>query len=79
MVEVAKTMNRHWKGILEFFNSRITNGFVEAINGLIQSTKVKARGFRNPQYFITTIYLVAGKLKFTLPTALPGRAGTHTK
>lgn len=71
MIAAAKTIKRHWEGILEFFRSRITNGFVEAINGLIQSAKRKSRGFRNPDYFITVIYLIAGKLKFDLPPVLP--------
>jgi transposase len=35
---------------------------LEAINGLIQSAKVKARGFRSSRYLITMVYLIAGKL-----------------
>jgi transposase len=29
----------HWKGILEYFNSRITNGILEGINSKIQLAK----------------------------------------
>ena len=53
--------------MLRWFTSGITNGLLEAINGLIQSAKAKARGFRNSRYLITMVYLIAGKLDFKLP------------
>jgi len=47
MIKAAKTIRRHEKGILRWFTSRVTNGIVEAINGLIQSAKRRARGYRS--------------------------------
>ena len=44
MKRVAKTLKDHWQGILNAFDSRLTNGRVEAINGRIQAAKAKARG-----------------------------------
>lgn len=76
MIKAAKTVKRHWAGVLRWFTSRISNGVVEAVNGLIQSAKRKARGFRNTNYLITMVYLTAGKLDFKLPTL--GYA-THSK
>ena len=76
MIKAAKTIKRHWKGVLRWFTSRINNGVVEAINGLIQSAKRKARGFRNTNYLITMVYLTAGKLDFKLP---PLGYATHSK
>lgn len=67
MIRAAKTIKRHWAGVLRWFTSRITNGVVEAINGLIQSAKARARGFRNSRYLITMVYLIAGKLDLRLP------------
>lgn len=67
-VEVVKTIVRHWLGIINFASSKISNGIIECINGLIQAAKRKARGFRNTDYFITIIYLIAGKLNYKLPT-----------
>jgi transposase len=64
---VAKTLKDHWEGILNAFDSRLTNGRVEAINGLIQAAKAKARGYGTTRHLITIAYLVAGKL-----THLPG-------
>jgi len=40
---------------------------MEGINSLIQAAKAKARGYRNPRYLKTIIYLIAGKLDFGLP------------
>lgn len=76
MIKAAKTIRAHWAGVLRWFTSRISNGAVEAINGLIQSAKRKARGFRSSAYLMTMIYLVAGKLDFKLAALAHV---THTK
>ena len=62
--KVARTVKEHWDGILSHFDSRLTSGFLEGINSLIQSAKSRARGYRNPQNMITIAYLIAGKLRF---------------
>ncbi len=69
VIEAAKTIKRHWDGVLRWFKSRVSNGVLEGINSLVQAAKNKARGFRNTKNFITIAYLVAGKLDFS----------THTK
>ena len=68
VIEVAKTIKSHWDGILNYFESRITNGILEGINSIAQLIKSNARGYRNTQYFINIIYLKIGKLDFKLPT-----------
>jgi transposase len=60
--KVAKTLKDHWQGILNAFNSKLTNGRVEAVNSLIQAAKAKARGYGTTKHLITISYLVAGKL-----------------
>lgn len=60
--DLAKTIKKHWSGILRWFVSDITNGLLEGINSLIQAVKRKARGYRSSRNFITMIYLVVGKL-----------------
>jgi transposase len=62
MVRVARTIRQHWSGILRWFQSRITNGMMEAINGLVQAAKARARGYRTTRNLATIIYLIAGKL-----------------
>jgi transposase len=68
VIDTAKTIKGHWKGVLNYINTRIDNGILEGINSLIQSAKDDARGFRTTKNFIITIYLRLGKLKFNLPT-----------
>jgi transposase len=68
MIEVAKTIKAHWNGILNYFDSRITNGILEGTNSVIQLLKRSARSYRNVQNFITIIYLRLGQLNFQLPT-----------
>ena len=77
MVELARTLRRHWDGVVNWFDSQISNGVLEAINGLVQAAKRRARGYRNVSYLITMIYLLLGKLDFQLPSL--STAGTHTK
>ncbi len=66
MIEAARTIKRHWAGVLRWFKSRITNGVLEGINNLIQAAKAKARGYRSTKNLITMVYLIAGKLDFRL-------------
>jgi len=76
MIKAAKTIKKHWDGVVRWFSSRISNGLLEAINSLIQSAKRKARGFRSTRYLIIMVYLIAAKLDFKLPTLTQP---THTK
>ena len=68
MKKAAYTIKNHWNGVLRWFTSRINNGILEGINSLIQAAKARARGYRTERTLITMIYLIAGKLKFDLPT-----------
>jgi transposase len=66
IIEAAKTVKRHWDGILRWFETTIANGFMEAINSLVQAAK--ARGYRSTRNLKAIIYLIAGKLEIQLPT-----------
>jgi len=69
MVDVARTIRRHWQGVLAWFDSQISNGILEGINSLLQAAKAKARGYRTTRNLIAMAYIVAGKLDFgPLPT-----------
>lgn len=69
VIRAAKTIKRHWDGVLHWFHTRISNGILEGINSLIQAAKAKARGYRSTKNLITMAYLIAGKLDFRpLPT-----------
>ena len=69
--KMAKTVMNHWDGILSYFDSALTTGFLEGINSLIQSAKARARGYRNPRNMISMAYLIAGKLSFNKLYAQP--------
>ena len=59
---LALTLKAHWRGILNAFDSRLSNGSVEGMNGQIQVAKGRARGFRATRNLITICHLVCGKL-----------------
>lgn len=67
IIEAAKTVKRHWDGVLRWFETKMTNGLLEGLNSLIQAAKARARGYRSTRNFITMIYVIAGKLDFRLP------------
>ena len=68
IIDAAKTIKRHWDGVLRWFESKMTNGLLEGLNSLIQAAKARARGYRSTKNFITMIYIIGGKLDFHLPT-----------
>ena len=68
MIDVAKTIKKHWNGIMNYIDFKITNGLMEGLNSIVQTLKRSARGYRNTDNFILMIYLRCGHLKFDLPT-----------
>ena len=64
MKQVATMIRNHFDGIVAWTRSRQTNGFIEAINGLFQAAKRKARGYNRLQTMKTVLFLIAGKLDF---------------
>jgi transposase len=64
MKEVAALVRRHLEGIVAWAQTRQTNGFLEAINGLFQAAKRRARGFTRLSTIKTVVFLIAGKLNF---------------
>lgn len=63
---LALTIKRHWNGIMNYFDSRITNGILEGINSVVQLLSRSARGNRYIQNFMT-VYLRLCHLDFQLP------------
>jgi transposase len=68
MIEAAKTVKRHWHGILRWHDTHIANGILEGINSLVQAAKAKARGYRSSRNLKAMIYLIAGKLEILRST-----------
>ena len=65
MKVVAKMIRSHLDGIVAWTQTRQTNGFLEAINGLFQAAKRKARGYGNFSTIRAVVFLLAGKLDFS--------------
>lgn len=63
--QVVALIRNHWDGIIRWARSRITNGFLEALHGLFQAAKRKARGYASFRTIRAIIYLIAGKLDYT--------------
>lgn len=64
MKDVARMIRRHFDGIVAWTQTRQTNGFLEALNGLFQAAKRKARGYGRFETMRTVLFLIAGKLDF---------------
>lgn len=68
MIKLAKSLKRHKDGILRWFITKMTNGLLEGINGLVQASKRKARGYRSTDNFIAMIYATVNKMDFNIET-----------
>lgn len=66
MKDVAAMVRRHLEGIVAWAQTRQTNGFLEALNGLFQAAKRRARGFVRFSTIRIVIFLIAGKLDFSV-------------
>ncbi|WP_239004732.1 ISL3 family transposase [Paenibacillus tepidiphilus] len=75
IMKVAQTVKKHRSGILRWFHSRLTNGLLEGINGLVQAAKHRARSYRNVENLIAMVYMTANKTK--LPALAARRGKVH--
>jgi len=66
IIKAAKTVKRHWDGIVKWYESRINNGILEGLNSVIQAAKSKARGYKTFKNYKIIVYLLTGKLDFSL-------------
>jgi len=66
MIKAAKMVKRHWDGIVQWYESKINNGILEGLNSVIQAAKSKARGYKTFKNYKIIVYLLTGKLDFSL-------------
>ena len=66
IIKAAKTIKRHWDGIVKWYESKINNGILEGLNSVIQAAKSKARGYKTFRNYKIIVYLLTGKLDFSL-------------
>jgi len=81
MKQVVGLIRRHFDGIVAWTQTRQTNGFIEALNGLFQAAKRKARGYTRFSTMRTVLFLIAGKLDFSKlnPNLTAGRRALSPK
>jgi transposase len=60
--KVAKMIKDHFENIITYLKHRISNATTEGFNGVIQSIKANARGFRNFENYRIAILFQCGKL-----------------
>jgi transposase len=60
--KALETVKKHAERILERWTSTYSNARMEAMNGLFQAARARARGYRSNATFITMIYLIAAPL-----------------
>ena len=63
MSDMARTLKRHFAGLLTYLRHRITNAVTEGLNSKIQALKSNARGFRNFENYRVSILFHCGKLE----------------
>jgi transposase len=66
--KLARTIKAHWDGILAFYPNHVTSAAIEAINGIIQTARRRARGYRNFANFQAICYWMAGDLTLSTPS-----------
>ncbi len=66
IIKVARTIKRHWDGVVNYHQSNINNGILEGLNSVIQAAKSKARGYKTFRNYKNIVYLLTGKLDFSL-------------
>ena len=64
IIKAAKTIKRHWAGVVKWKESQINNGILEGLNSILQAAKRKARGYKKPHFKIIA-YLMTAKLDFS--------------
>ena len=65
MIKAARTIKKHWQGVLNWAYQQISNGLLEGFNSIFQAAKSKARGYRRLDTIRAIIYLLTGKIDFS--------------
>lgn len=62
-VKLARSLRKHMEGILGYYRHYTTSAAIEAVNGLLQLARRRARGYRRFENFRAIAYWIAGGLK----------------
>lgn len=70
-VRVARTIRKHFDGILAYVKGRLTNGYTEGVNNKLRMVARRAFGFHSSSALISMLFLVAGGLQLDPPIPDP--------
>jgi len=62
-VKLARSLRKHFEGIMGYYQNYTTSAAIEAVNGLLQLAKRRARGYRRFDNFRAMAYWIAGRLE----------------
>ena len=63
MIEVARMIQEHLNGVMNFFTHRITNTVAERLNSKVATIQKMAYGFRNKEHFKIAVLFRCGDLQ----------------
>lgn len=66
-VKVARTVRKHFDGILAYARERLTDGIVEGFNNKLRTIARRAYGFHSPAPLIGMLYLCCGGIELDPP------------
>jgi transposase len=70
-VKAARTIRKHFEGIVAYVKTRLTNGLVEGINNKLRMVARRAFGFHSAGALIGSLFLTCGGIKLNPPVAVP--------
>ncbi|MCA9730163.1 MAG: ISL3 family transposase [Candidatus Eisenbacteria bacterium] len=68
---VARTIRKHFDGVLAYIGERLTNGIVEGINNRMRMVSRRAFGFHSPEPLIALLRLCCGRVPLDPPIPVP--------
>ena len=70
-VRVARTIRKHFEGVMAYIDERLTNGIVEGIHNRLRVIARRAYGFHSPGPLIAMLFLCCGGIELDPPLPLP--------
>ena len=70
-VKAARTIRKHFDGIVAYFEERLTNGIVEGFNNRLRMIARRAFGFHSPDPLISMLHLCCGGIQLDPPVPTP--------
>jgi transposase len=73
-VKTARTIRRHFEGVVAYVKTRLTNGLTEGLNNRMRMVARRAFGFHSAEALIAMLFLNCGGIRLNPP--LPGPTQT---